>query len=611
MILETLEHANLFIDPQDEERRWYRYHHLFADLLRQRLHQTQPEQVSTLHRRASEWYEQNGFVEESIKHALHGEDFERSAHLIEEHLDTLWQRAEYTELQRWLQGLPAELVFTKPELCILHAWDLFHCGYQDAAERILQAAEQALETGSDAATGTPPIERDQLPDSDRMKLQGRAAVIRAFFAVYRGDVQRTNEYSRQALEYLPEQDLTWRSTAAIALADAHSIEGDIAAAYQTRLEALEMSKETGHIYLILIANGRLAEALRQQGKLKQVADLCKQQMHYANKCGISQTVAAGWLLAIWGEVLAELNDLDGAIRQALKGVELAERGGRDVAFFGWSSLYLLRVLFSSGNMIGAEEVIEKMENIVREYDMPLLIPVQISAWQARIWLAQDRLEAVSQWVRERGLDADGEPAFLREIEYVVLARLLIAQGRLDEATKLLQRLLEAAEAGEHTSRVVEILILQALALQAQGGTDQAITTLERALALAEPGGFIRTFVDEGPAMACLLYEALSRGIASEYVRRLLAAFPFHEPEQPKPSKSQTPESELVEPLSERELEVLQLIAEGLTNPEIASRLFLALNTVKAHTRNIYGKLNVHSRTQAITRAQALGLLPRS
>jgi LuxR family maltose regulon positive regulatory protein len=198
---------------------------------------------------------------------------------------------------------------------------------------------------------------------------------------------------------------------------------------------------------------------------------------------------------------------------------------------------------------------------------------------------------------------------LHDFDYVVLARILIAQRRLDETTRLLQRLLEVAEAGGRTSKVIEILILQALSLQAQGDTDQAITTLEKALTLAEPGGFIRVFVDEGPPMACLLYEAVARGIVPEYVRRLLAASPVAESEQVDPSETQASNSELVEPLSEREPEVLQLIAEGLTNSEIASRLFLALNTVKVHARNIYGKLDVHNRTQAVSRARALGILP--
>ncbi|MEJ2560484.1 MAG: LuxR C-terminal-related transcriptional regulator, partial [Anaerolineae bacterium] len=201
------------------------------------------------------------------------------------------------------------------------------------------------------------------------------------------------------------------------------------------------------------------------------------------------------------------------------------------------------------------------------------------------------------------------PTPLHEMENIVLARIFIAQGRLDEAARLLQSLLEATEMGGRSSRAIEIMMLQALALQAGSDTGRAMTTLERALTLAEPGGFIRIFVDEGPPMAHLLYEALARGIAPEYVRRLLAAFPVTGPAQTDSSKTQAPESGLIEPLSERELEVLQLIAEGLTNPEIASRLFLSLHTIKVHTRNIYGKLGVHNRTEAVTRARALGVLP--
>jgi LuxR family maltose regulon positive regulatory protein len=211
-------------------------------------------------------------------------------------------------------------------------------------------------------------------------------------------------------------------------------------------------------------------------------------------------------------------------------------------------------------------------------------------------------------VLERELDIDREPTYLNEFEYRVLARILIAQGQLEDATMLLQRLLEVAETGDRTTNAIEILILQALSLQTQGDTDQAITTLEKALALAEPEGFFRVFVDEGPPMARLLYGAAIRGIAPDYARRLLAAFPVAEPQQTDLSKTQAPQSELVEPLSERELEVLQLIAAGLTNQEIASGLFLALNTVKVHTRNIYGKLGVTSRTQAVARARVLGIL---
>jgi LuxR family maltose regulon positive regulatory protein len=317
----------------------------------------------------------------------------------------------------------------------------------------------------------------------------------------------------------------------------------------------------------------------------------------------------GWALAIWSEVLAEIDDLDSAIHQAKKGVELTRHGG-DVAILGWSYLCLTRILFTSGDMTGAEAAIQEMAHIARETDVPPWIMNIIATWQVRIWLAQDNLNIATQWMQERGLSVGKTPTLLYDMEYgIVSARILMAQGRLDEALSLLQRLLETAETGGRTSKVIEILILQALSFQAKDAAARALSTLEDALVLAEPDGFIRTFVDEGPSMARLLYEALSRGIAPDYIRRLLSAFPAAEPASPPSSAVHRPSSDLFEPLSDREMEVLHLIAEGLTNREIATQLFLSPHTIKTHTRNIYGKLDVHSRTQAVARAQALGLLP--
>jgi len=607
--LEMLERANLFIVPLDDERRWYRYHHLFADLLRQRLRKNQPERVPTLHTRASTWYEQNGLIDEAIEHALRAKEFERTAHLIERVADAVWARGGYSKLQRWLDGLPAELVLSKPQLCIFRAWELFASGRQDAAERFLQAAGLAYDPSTDRATETESLQQDQPPGSSRLRVRGRAAAIQAWIAAYRRhDISGLIQHLRQALEYLPERDLDWRSAAATTLGDAHAFRGDMPAAYQARLEALKACEAAGNTYLFMYNSAKLALNLKSQGRLLQVQELCQQRVRFASESGMSQTAVVGWLLAIWGEVLAEINDLDGALDLVEKSMELTERGG-DLGMLGWSCLSLTRVLFSKGDMAGAEEIVQKMDRVARESIVPTWIMNLNAAWQSRIWLAQDKFEAAAQWVRERGLEPDEETTHLSGFEYIALARILIAQGRWDETTKLLQRMLEAAKVGGNTTRVIEIMILQALAFQAGGDTSRAMNALERALTLAEPEGFIRIFVDEGPPMARLLYEALTRGIAPDYARRLLAAFPMPEPEQAGPPDTQAAQSDLIEPLSERELEVLQLIAEGLTNPEIASRLFLSLHTIKAHARNIYGKLGVHNRTQAVARARALGVLP--
>ena len=612
--LDTLERANLFVVPLDEERQWYRYHHLFASLLHRQLRQHHAEWIPSLHYRASVWYEQNGFIDEAIEHALQAEDSERAVGLIEQHVDPIWQRGEHTRLRRWLAQLPERLLLPKPHLCILHAWNLFTSGQQDAAEGFLRAAERAL----DGEPGGSLPAQDRPSEIEQRQIRGRSATIRAFLAFYRGDAHAIREYAQQALEWLPEEDMTWRSAATVALGDAYAFVGDLAGAERVREEAISASQAAGNIYMVLIASMKLAATSRMQGKLDRVIQLCRQQQRLAEENGLSQTIVAGWLLAIWGEALAELNDLQSATEKARTGVELVAKG-KDIAMVGWSYLCLVRVLFSSGDLVGAEATIQRMNEIAQQYYVPPWITNRMAAWRARIWLVQGNLDAVARWVNECELDTGMEPTYLREVEHVVLARLLIAQGSVDRATGLLQRLLENVERRGHRSREIELRNLQALVLQAMGDTAGALTTLQGTLALAQPGGFIRTFVDEGPPMARLLLAAKTRGIMPDYTAGLLAAFDDLTKDERR--KTETGEvipvvrrmsasaSSLVEPLSERELEVLQLITEGLTNREIASRLFVSVNTVKAHTRNIYGKLNVHSRTQAIARAQELGLLP--
>jgi len=607
--LEKLQEANLFVVPLDGERRWYRYHHLFADLLRKRLHQRVGAQgISSLHRRASLWCEENGLMNPAIEHALYAFDWERAANLIERVAEATWEAAGQTTMLRWLEALPEELVHTSPQLCIHHAWVLFASGRLQAAERSIKAAQEALDSATRGAMG-PSSGGSARPHAPGMAEKlGKVAVMRAHMASYRGDIPAIIRFSRQALEYLTEKHATWRSSAAIALGDAHGFSGDLVAANGAYTEAVAVNRAAGNLYLLLIASLKLAVNERHQGRLQRVVEVCRRVQRLVAESGLSQTAMAGMLLAVWGEVLCEWNDLDTAIDHVIRGCELCEQG-KDVAMLGWSYLCLVRVLCSKGDMAGAEEAIQRLEALTRESDLPPFVANPVAAWKARLWLTTGRLEAAERLLRKRGLAVDDDIPYLREREYLTLARLLTIQGErqprsLEEATKLLERLLVQAEAERRMWHVIEALVLQALSFQAQGHTDRALAALARALSLAEPEGCVRVFVDEGRPMARLLYGASARGISPEYAGRLLAAFPALEPAETSPKLP----TEMIEPLSERELEVLRLIATGATNREIAQDLVIAVNTVKKHVSNILGKLEVVNRRQAARRARDLGLI---
>jgi LuxR family maltose regulon positive regulatory protein len=608
-ILEMLDHANLFIVPLDDELRWYRYHHLFADLLRQRLHQNQPELMPTLHTRAINWYEQNGLVDEAIDHALHNNDFDRAAQLIEQHVDTIWTQGEYVKLRRWLVRLPDELLLSNPQLSIFQAWELFTSGQLDAAERFLQFAEMSYNPATDQVSETESQSQDQTSAVSETKVSGKAAAIHAWMVAYqRQNISGLIQRLQQALDDPLDQDLHWRSAVAITLADVHAFNGDMPSAYQARIDALQACEAAGNTDLFMYNSAKLALNLKTQGKLLQVQELCQQRVQLANESGMSQTSVVGWLLAIWGDVLAEMNDLDAALELVEKSRKLTKHGG-DVMMLGWSYLYLTRVLFSKGDIAGAEEIIQKLFKVARESNMPTWIVNLNASWQARIWLVQDKLEAASHWMNERGPDLKIKPSNFDGLEYIGFARILIAQGKLNEALSILARLLEAAQKGGDITREIELLILKALTFQSGDETNRALVTIEKALNLGETRGFCRIFADEGPSMARLLYNALDRGIAPDYVSRLLQAFPVDKPKQVESPMIDGSGSNYIEPLSEREIEVLQLIAEGLTNPEIATKLILSLYTVKTHARNIYSKLGVNNRIQAVDKAKTLGILP--
>jgi len=347
----------------------------------------------------------------------------------------------------------------------------------------------------------------------------------------------------------------------------------------------------------------LADIKATLGPIQEAIEICERALHLA---------AANDDPLGTEDVYTEISKLhreQGDLESAVQALDYAKKLGRKVELPDWQYRWCIaqaRLEESLGNLDAALDFLEDAARLFVRTPLPDHRP--IAARKAQVWIKQGRLTRALSWVKEQGLSVDDELSFLREFEYITLARLLIAQNLAEDAVDLLERLLKAAEDGKRMMSVIEILVLQALAHSANGKNSGTLVSLERALRHAEPEGFVQIFVDEGPPMARLLYDALPQGIFPDYVQRLLKAFPIDEPEQPEPSTSHIPEVKLVEPLSEREIEVLQLIAEGLTNQEIASQLYITLNTVKGHARNIYAKLGVKNRTKAVAKAKALGII---
>jgi LuxR family maltose regulon positive regulatory protein len=605
-ILEHLESSNLFIVPLDNERRWYRYHRLFADLLRKRLHQVHPDQVGALHRRASAWYEQNGPVSQAITHALTAKDFERAAHLIEEHAEATLMRSEVTTLLRWIEALPDDVVRARPLLCVFYGGVLLLSG------RPLDVVEARLQ---DAARG----------DAEG-HVAAEIAAFRASIATFQGDARRSAELSRWALESLPDSSPFLRSLVADNLGIAYVLSGDIEAALQTFDEVARIGQKAGNVMTAVGALSNLAGLCLMQGQLHKAAEIYQRALEWAtDEQGRLLPVAGKALLGL-GELSREWNDFETATRYLTQGIELTRQYGEIGTIIGYLSL--ARIKQAQGDVDGAGDVMQEAAQIARQFDAAEMDDVLVGALQARLWIEQShddpsRLPAAIRWAEERGLlnaagpEEDRTPASyfsLRELERVTLARLHIAQGQFDVALDMLKSLLPVMQKLKQVRRVLEILLLQAMAFQAQGDTEGALDALRQALSLAAPEGYVRAFLDEGEPLAHLLHEALSRDIAPAYVAKLLSVLGTKDERRRTKKRAPSHEtvlrpSSLVESLSERELQVLQLIAQGLSNREIAERLFISLSTVKGHTGNIYGKLAVNSRTQAVAQARALGLLP--
>jgi LuxR family maltose regulon positive regulatory protein len=604
--LERLERENLLVVPLDDERVWYRYHHLFRDFLRGRLRRGSPERTVELHLRASEWYEENALVAEAVDHALSAGYHERAARLMESSIGQTWYRGEVMTLLGWLRKLPKEAMLRRPLLLVWYAAALMLVGRFDGVETLLREAEGAIGTAGEGQGEEP---RPGADEGDPQHVLATAAAVRSLHARLQGDPQGAIEHARRALALLPEDNLNPRPFASLCLAEAYRAADDLEAANATFAETAELGRAAGHDYIALTAMGSLAHLRMSQGRLREAEGWLRQALGFAAERGAELLPAVGRVRIGMGELLLERDDLEASERELTLGTELVERAG-EVEILARGQVALSRVKWARGDAEGALEISHKAERLARESGAPQAI-ADAAFWKARLHLMGNNLRAAASEL-ERASDVDDVPHSSRESGRISLARLLIAREDHDEALQLLDRLGEAAEAADRRGYVVEILTLQALALRAREEKSRTLDVMGRALALAEPEGYVRIFVEEGPPMAELLSEVLeaqqrgrldsSRRVPAHYLRKLLAAL-----ERDAPGTAR-PVTELPEALSERELEVLQLIAAGKSNRRIATELFVSVGTVKTHLNNAYRKLDAHSRTQAVNRARELKLL---
>jgi len=609
-MLAALERGNLLLVPLDDRRRWYRYHHLFADVLRARLLDEQPDRVHELHLRASAWYEQNGERSEAIGHALAGEDFERAADLVELGIPALRQGGQDATMRRWLEALPDELIQVRPVLSVGYAGALMVRGELEGVEARLRDAERWLDTMTGIREGprAPSAEMVVVDEEGFRGLPSAIAMYRAGQALVLGDVAGSMTHARRALDLVGDDDHLGRGGPAALLGLAYWTGGDLNAAHRWYADGMASLEKAGHLSDVIGGAIVLAEIRIAQGRLREAMSTYERGLQRATEYAAPVLRGAADMHVGMSELFRERNDLDAAMRHLLTSNELGEHAGLPQNRYRWR-VAMARIRETQGDLGGALDLLDEAERLYVSGFFPDVRP--IPAFRARVWVAQGEWGEALGWAREQGLSVDDDLSYLREFEHITLARALLArytaeraERSVQQATGLLERLLPAAEEGQRIGSVIEVLVLQALAHQARGDIPAALAALQRAVTLAEPEDYVRLFVDEGPPMASLLRAVAKQGIAARYVRRLLAA--VNKTEDRRPVKQG-----LIEALSERELDVLRLLGTDLGGPDIARELIVSLNTVRTHTKNIYAKLGVNNRRAAVRRADELDLLTRT
>ncbi|MDL1902063.1 hypothetical protein FBR02_15005 [Anaerolineae bacterium CFX9] len=593
-MLNYLERDNLFLTPLDDHRQWYRYHTLFADFLSQRLQRADAGRAAQLHRRACDWYVQNALYEPAIIHALAIPDYTYATNLLAEAALPLLFRGEIPTLLHWLTLLPPELIQAHPTLVLVHAWTCLISGE-------LEQTEQLLDNLEDVGTGCPPLPLHGF--------KSQRYTIRAELAHMRGDFAGAMVFAQRAAETLSEESILMQGFLGIILGYLHWSSGDLEKAGRILNSVRTGSRADQPLLINLLVLNNLARLQVLRGELAAAEATYQEALDQVGDQTDQFEAAVGLIEVGLAELDYLWNRIEAADGHARRGIAL-----------GRSCLYVKSLLTGYFTLAqsqhalhqpqAAAATLREVERLIRRARLaPLLRHLQ--ALQARLWLAEGNLTAAGEWAKKSRLDGAARPAYWDEFEYLTLAQVRIAQGRASEILPLLEHLSVQAEQQNRVTSLIEILLLCALAYAARRETGDAQRTLNRALALAEPQGYVRLFIDKGGALASLMQHMADR---TPYTVRLLNAFT-----EVKAGNDTAPAAALngtavtmptlFEPLSGRELEVLVLMAEGLSNQQIAQRLVISTGTVKTHVKSILRKLQASSRTQAVAQAHRYHLLP--